>query len=157
MRTDLFISVVVFILIVFNAYDVDSNQLIGITEQSSTEILRFYAQDNGEKDNVDNENSKSTKQKVDNGKKQNEQNKEDEKNKTIIIKSNPIQFCRGKYEKLGDTGFEIITVMCPSVEDLCICEIDIKAFREYVMCGGVRKNASKGSDIKDCESVIIGN
>jgi len=74
-----------------------------------------------------------------------------------ILKANPIQFCQGKYKKMSGIGFEFITVKCPSVEDICTCDLDIKGFREWVDCGGKRKPSSKGSDFVDCKSVIVVN
>ncbi len=73
------------------------------------------------------------------------------------LEANPVQFCQGKYKKMSSTGFEFITVRCPSVEDTCTCELDIKGFREWVECGGKRKPSSKGSDFIECRSVIVGN
>lgn len=74
-----------------------------------------------------------------------------------LSKTNLVQFCQGKYKKVSTTGFEFITVKCPSVENTCTCDLDIKGFREWVDCGGKRKPSSKGSDFVDCRSVIVGN
>ncbi len=75
----------------------------------------------------------------------------------LILKTTPVQFCQGKYKKMSTTGFEFITVKCPSVENTCTCDLDIKGFREWVDCGGKKKPSSKGADFVDCRSVIIGN
>ena len=68
-----------------------------------------------------------------------------------------VQFCQGKYKKKGIGGIEIITVQCPEAESSCNCEVTKKNLRERVNCGGVIKNASKGSNLESCHSQIVGN
>jgi len=68
-----------------------------------------------------------------------------------------VQFCQGKFKKLGGAGVEIITLECPSADDNCSCEIDNKSFSKWIECGGLRKDSSKGSDLLSCESVIVGS
>ena len=69
----------------------------------------------------------------------------------------PVQYCRGKYKIPSDSGVEIINVKCPEVTDKCSCEVDIKRFTEYVECGGIRKYAGKGSELRECDTLIPGN
>lgn len=68
-----------------------------------------------------------------------------------------VQFCQGKYEKKGIGGVEIITVECPESTDKCSCEVNKSNLTERVNCGGVVKNASKGSNLLSCDSRIVGN
>jgi hypothetical protein len=90
-----------------------------------------------------------------------EQNDNSQSSKPAVektpIETTAVQYCQGKYKKMSGTGFEFITVRCPSVENTCMCDLDVKGFREWVNCGGNRKPSSKGSDFVDCKSVIVGN
>jgi hypothetical protein len=68
----------------------------------------------------------------------------------------PIQYCQGRFKKLGGTGVEIITIRCSRVDDSCNCEADKKSPSKWIECGGARKESSIGSDLLSCESKIIG-
>jgi hypothetical protein len=68
----------------------------------------------------------------------------------------PIQYCQGRFKKLGGTGVEIITIRCSKVDDSCNCEADKKSPTKWIECGGARKESSIGSDLLSCESKIIG-
>lgn len=69
----------------------------------------------------------------------------------------PIQYCQGRFKRLGGTGVEIITVRCPKVDDSCNCEADKKSPTKWIECGGLRKESTIGSDLLSCESKIIGS
>lgn len=69
----------------------------------------------------------------------------------------PIQYCQGKFKRLGGTGVEIITVRCPKVDDSCNCEGEKKSPTKWVECGDVRKDSTIGSDLLSCESKIVGS
>lgn len=68
----------------------------------------------------------------------------------------PIQYCQGRFKRLGGTGVEIITISCPKVDDSCNCEADKKSPTKWIECGGARKDSTAGSDLLSCESKIIG-
>jgi hypothetical protein len=68
----------------------------------------------------------------------------------------PIQYCQGRFKRLGGTGVEIITIRCPKVDDSCNCEADKKAATKWIECGGARKDSTIGSDLLSCESKIVG-
>lgn len=68
----------------------------------------------------------------------------------------PVQFCQGKFKRLGAPGVEIITVRCPKVDDSCNCEWEKKVLSRWVECGGVRKDSTVGSELLNCESKIVG-
>ena len=68
----------------------------------------------------------------------------------------PIQYCQGRFKKLGGTGVEIITIRCPKVDDSCNCEADKKSPAKRIECGGARKESTIGSELLSCESKIIG-
>lgn len=69
----------------------------------------------------------------------------------------PIQYCQGKFKRLGGTGVEIITVRCPKADDSCNCEGEKKSPTKWVECGDVRKDSTIGSDLLSCESKIVGS
>ena len=46
-------------------------------------------------------------------------------------------------------------MQCPEAESSCNCEVTKKNLRERVNCGGVIKNASKGSNLESCHSQIV--
>jgi len=69
----------------------------------------------------------------------------------------PIQYCQGRFKRLGGTGVEIITIRCPKVDDSCNCEADKKSPTKWIECGGVRKDSTIGSDLLSCESKIVGS
>ncbi len=69
----------------------------------------------------------------------------------------PVQYCQGRFKRLGGTGVEIITVRCPKVDDSCNCEADKKSPTKWIECGGARKDSTIGSDLLSCESKIIGS
>ena len=69
----------------------------------------------------------------------------------------PVQYCQGRFKRLGGTGVEIITVRCPKVDDSCNCEADKKSPTKWIECGGERKDSTIGSDLLSCESKIIGS
>jgi hypothetical protein len=69
----------------------------------------------------------------------------------------PIQYCQGRFKRLGGTGVEIITIRCPKVDDSCSCEGEKKGPTKWVECGGVRKDSTIGSDLLSCESKIVGS
>lgn len=71
--------------------------------------------------------------------------------------SEPIQYCQGRFKRLGGTAVEIITVRCPKVDDSCNCEADKKAATKWIDCGGARKDSTIGSDLLSCESKIVGS
>jgi hypothetical protein len=124
-----------------NLNNIESNILIA--EQVNTEM----------KESTDKNDDESKKGDLNNDP---ENSRKPDKEK-LILKTSPVQFCQGKYKKMSGTGFEFITVKCPSVDSTCSCDLDIKGFREWVDCGGKRKPSTKGSDFVDCRSVIIGN
>ena len=129
------------------------------TDSSNKHVDYYlYAQNNDNKSVNARENQNATDIiKPDKQEDTSDSDKTPDKARLINIKSDPTQFCMGKYKKQGDTGYELITVRCPEVGDTCICEIDMKKFTEFVECGGSRKSASKGSEIRDCDSLITGN
>lgn len=69
----------------------------------------------------------------------------------------PVQYCQGRFKRLGGTGVEIITIRCPKVDDSCNCEADKKSPTKWIECGGARKESTIGSDLLSCESKIIGS
>jgi hypothetical protein len=69
----------------------------------------------------------------------------------------PIQYCQGKFKRLGGTGVEIITIRCPKVDDSCNCEGEKKSPTKWVECGDIRKDSAIGSDLLSCESKIVGS
>ena len=69
----------------------------------------------------------------------------------------PIQYCQGKFKRLGGTGVEIITVRCAKADDSCNCEGEKKSPTKWVECGGLRKDSTIGSDLLSCESKIVGS
>ena len=69
----------------------------------------------------------------------------------------PIQYCQGRFKRLGGTGVEIITIRCPKVDDSCNCEADKKNATKWIECGGARKDSTIGSDLLSCESKIVGS
>jgi hypothetical protein len=69
----------------------------------------------------------------------------------------PIQYCQGRFKRLGGTGVEIITIRCPKVDDSCNCEADKKSATKWIECGGARKDSTIGSDLLSCESKIVGS
>jgi hypothetical protein len=69
----------------------------------------------------------------------------------------PIQYCQGRFKRLGGTGVEIITIRCPKVDDSCNCEADKKSPTKWIECGGSRKDSTIGSDLLSCESKIVGS
>lgn len=87
------------------------------------------------------------------------ESKEEDENLKMLEQGIPdhVQYCQGHYKKKGISGSEIITVKCPNVTDSCNCEVIKKNFRERVNCGGNIKNASKGSDLIECNTIILGN
>jgi hypothetical protein len=94
----------------------------------------------------------------------NENEKADGAKEQIDVKGNgrgmvfePIQYCQGKFKRLGGTGVEIITIRCPKVDDSCNCEGEKKSPTKWVECGGVRKDSTIGSDLLSCESKIVGS
>jgi hypothetical protein len=69
----------------------------------------------------------------------------------------PIQYCQGRFKRLGGTGVEIITIRCPKVDDSCNCEADKKSPTKWIECGGARKDSTIGADLLSCESKIVGS
>ncbi len=89
--------------------------------------------------------------------------KPDTPNEQGVVKENgpgaafePIQYCQGRFKRLGGTGVEIITIRCPKVDDSCNCEADKKTATKWIECGGARKDSTIGSDLLSCESKIVG-
>ena len=87
----------------------------------------------------------------------------DTANEQGVVKENgsgaafePVQYCQGRFKRLGGTGVEIITIRCPKVDDSCNCEADKKSATKWVECGGARKDSTIGSDLLSCESKIVG-
>ncbi|MGQ0792795.1 MAG: hypothetical protein ACT4NX_01770 [Deltaproteobacteria bacterium] len=70
--------------------------------------------------------------------------------------SSAVQFCQGKYNLPGAAGVEIITLRCPGAESVCGCAAENKGLREFVACGGKKKNAPDGANLVSCDSVIVG-
>jgi hypothetical protein len=68
-----------------------------------------------------------------------------------------IQYCQGRFKRLGGIGVEIITIRCPKVDDSCNCEADKKSPTKWIECGGARKESTIGSELLSCESKIIGS
>jgi hypothetical protein len=164
-------SVVIIVKINVQAFSIENNKLFPLINHNRVHSIHLASEFRNNNNNLNSKifiaegvssEKKTPTDTVDKKNKQSDENTNAENSRKpdkekSLSKTNLVQFCQGKYKKVSTTGFEFITVKCPSVENTCTCDLDIKAFREWVDCGGKRKPSSKGSDFVDCRSIIVGN